>query len=224
MVEQPLVRPSWSRVAAVAAAGDLVHDVAGALHRIEAAEREVAGRAGRRRRHLVGDGLHQRQEHGFGDALRHFRRAARDGPRIARIEERALRPLDQQRLEGAGVERRIGEDVAHGEIDGRIGGRHHRVHRPAAGRRGAGEIEAQRLARLGDRQRDLQRLVDHAVGIDERLGAIHAVGNRGDVGAHQLRRAAADLGDRLRSPCRGRSDRSARSAAARPPSAPPPGP
>ena len=81
-------------VAAVAAAGDLVHDVAGALGRVEAAEREVAGGAGRRRRHLVGDRLHQRQEHGLGDALRHLRGAARDGARIVRIEERALGPLD----------------------------------------------------------------------------------------------------------------------------------
>ena len=90
-----------------------------------------------------------------------------------------------QRLERAGVERRVGEDVAHGEVDGRIGGRHHRVHRPAAGRRGAREIEAQRLAGLGDGERDPQRLVDDAVGIDERLGAIDAVGNGGDVRAHQ---------------------------------------
>ena len=105
-------------IAAVAAAGDLIHDVAGALRRIPAAEGEVAGRPRRRRRHLGGNRFHQRQEHGFGDALRHLSRAARHGPRVARIQESSLGPLDAERLERARVQRRVREDVAHGEIDG----------------------------------------------------------------------------------------------------------
>ena len=77
---------------------------------------------------------------------------------------------------------------------------------------------------LVDGERDRQRLVDDAVGIDEGLRAVDAVGNGGDVGAHQLGGAAADLGDR-------RDDRVVAVAVeqlgqplARRPSARPPGP
>ena len=52
------------------------------------------------------------------------------------------------------------------------------------------------LARLGDLHRDRQRLVDHAVGIDEGLALVDAVGDGRDLGAHLPRGAAADLGDR----------------------------
>ena len=51
----------------------------------------------------------------------------------------------------------------------------------------------QRVAGLGDGERDLQRLVHDAVGIDEGLGAVDAVGDGGDVRAHQLAPRAARI-------------------------------
>ncbi len=130
-VGQPVV----AGIAAIAAAGDLVHDVAGLLRRVEAAEREVAGRAGGRGGDLVRDRLHQRQEHRFRDALGDFRCAAGDRAGVLRVEEGALGLQDGQRLEGAGVDRHIREDVLDAEIDRRAGGGEDRVHRPLAGRR-----------------------------------------------------------------------------------------
>jgi N-methylhydantoinase B/oxoprolinase/acetone carboxylase alpha subunit len=50
---------------------------------------------------------------GVVDALRDLRRTAGDGPRIFRIEEGAFWALDDQRLEGAGAHRYVGENVAH---------------------------------------------------------------------------------------------------------------
>ncbi len=123
-------------VAAIAAAGDLVHDVAGLLRRVEAAQREVAGGAGGRRRHLVGNRLDEGEEHRLRDALGDLRRAARDRARVLRVEEGALGLEDRQRLEGAGIDRHVREDVLHAEIDRRAGGGEDRVHRPLAGRRG----------------------------------------------------------------------------------------
>ena len=78
-------------IAAIAAAGDLVHDIVAAARRVVAAEREIAAGAGRRRGHLVRQRLHHRREHRLGDALRHFGRAARYRARIFGVEEGAFR-------------------------------------------------------------------------------------------------------------------------------------
>ena len=184
-------------VAAVAAAGDLIHDVVAPTRRIMPAQREIAAGAGGRGRHLVRQRLHQRGEHGLGDALRHLRRAAGHGARVARVEERAFRALDDQRLERAGIDRHIWEDMAHGQIDGRQRGRQHAVHRAGAGFRGAGKIERQRPALLLDGERDGEGLVHHPIGIDEGFRAVGSVRYGGDLGAHLLGGAAAQLADRL---------------------------
>ena len=109
IVEQPFEMPSPSRAAAVAAARDHVHHVGAVLLRVEAADAEVAAGARRRAEQLVGDRLAERREHRLGDALAHLGGAARDRPRIVRVEERAFGLDDVQRLERAGVDRRLPE-------------------------------------------------------------------------------------------------------------------
>ena len=197
MVEQPLVRPSWRGIAAIAAAGDLVHDVVAAARRIVAAEREIAAGAGRRGRHLVRQRLHHRREHRLGDALRHLRRAARDRARIFRVEEGAFRPLDDQRLEGAGADRHVREDVAHGEIDRRQRGGEHAVHRPGAGRR-----LSRRSRRSAYRRPSRWRARSSAARRPRRRNRRRPSSGRcrrrmaRDMRAHLLGRAAAQFGDR----------------------------
>src|SRR5690606_38514228 len=63
-------------IAAIAAPGDLVHDVGAAACRVPAAEREISTGAGRRRRHALRDRLDQGGEDRLGDALGHLCRAA----------------------------------------------------------------------------------------------------------------------------------------------------
>ena len=124
-------------VAAVAAAGDLVHDVVAAALGVVAAEGEVAGGAGGGGGDAVGDGGDEGGEDGLGDALADFRGAAGDGAGVVGVEEGALDAGDVQGVEGAGGDRDLGEDVAHGEVDRGEGGGADRVHRAGAGRRGA---------------------------------------------------------------------------------------
>ena len=191
-----IAQPIMQDVAAITTTGNLIHHVSGVLDRIEPAEREIARRACRRCRDLVGDGLCQRKEHGFRDALGDFRRAAGHGPRIARIKKCSLRPHDLQWLEGAGIERRIGEDVAHGQIHSRICRRHHRVHRATARRRRTCEIKRKISVLLGDLQCDPERLVDHAIRVDERFRRVDAIGDTRDMGAHQRRRTQPHFSNR----------------------------
>ena len=62
----------------------------------------------------------------------------------------------------------------------------------------ARQIEVADRCRLGDRQPDRQRLVDHAVAVDQGLARVGAVRDLGDLGAHLLLGAGAQLGDRRR--------------------------
>ena len=200
-------QPVAAGIAAIAAAGNLVHDVVASARRIVAAEREIAAGAGRRGGDLVRQRLHERREHGLGDALRDLRRAAGNRARIVRVEEGAFRPPDDQRFERAGADRYIRKDVAHGEIDRRQRGRQHAVHRAGAGRAGAGKVEGQRVARLLDRQRDGERPVDHAVGIDESRRTVGAVRDARDIARASVRRRAAGVRRSPRRPFRRRSGR-----------------
>ena len=215
MVEQPLRESVAAQEAAVPAAGEEIHDVAAVALGIVAADAEIARGAGGRREQQVGDRVGQGCEHRLGDALAHLGGAARHRPRILGIEERALGLDDVQRLEGAGVDRHVGEDVLDGEIDRRLGGGDHAVHRPAAGRARARHVEGEVLALLGDLHPDGERLVDHAVAVDLRGALVDAVGNVGDLGAHLALGAVAHLGDRRPHDVARRSGRSAPSAAPR---------
>ena len=179
-------------ITAVAAAGDLIHHVAGVLVRVPPAERKIAGRTSWRRRHLVGDGLHQREEHRLGDPLGNFRRAAGHRTRVAGIKKGASYAGDRQRLEGASVDRNIREDVLHRQINGGQRCRQHGIHRPEAGRRRAVEIEMQRLTRFRDCERDAERFVDDAIGIDKGLGVVKPIGDGGNLGPHPASRTGAN--------------------------------
>jgi hypothetical protein len=86
--------------------------------------------------------------------------------------------------------------VAHGEIDGGERCREHAVHRADAGRAGFGKVEGERVALLFDGQRDGQRLVNDAIGIDKGLGSVDAVRDRRDMRPHLLGRAFSQLGNR----------------------------
>ncbi len=191
-VRQPVV----IGVAAIAAARKLVHHEIPAPRRVVPAQREIAAGAGRRRRHPVGQRLDQRGEDRLGDALADLGRAARDRARIARIEEGAADAPDLERLEGAGADRHLREDMPHRQVDRAERRRPHRVHRAPAGRARAREVEAQPGARALDRQPDRKRLVDHAVAVDPGHGLVAALGNLGDEGAHLLGGAGAQLADR----------------------------
>ena len=57
------------RIAAIAAARQLIHDVVLLLLRIVAAQSKIAAGAGRGRGHLIGNSLHERGEDSLGDAL-----------------------------------------------------------------------------------------------------------------------------------------------------------
>ena len=185
-------------IAAIAAAGDLVHDVVAAACRVVAAKREIAAGAGGSRRHLVRQRLYHGRENRLGDALRHFGGAARNGARIMRIEECSLGTNDLEGLESAGGDRHVGVDVAHGEIDGGQRRRQNRIHRPHAGLRRTAEIEGEFAVTSGHRKVDGQWLVDHAIAIDIGDRAVGALGDQPDIGAHLLGGAAAELGNRLR--------------------------
>src|SRR3712207_8674881 len=50
--------------------------------------------------------------------------AARDRARVAGVEEGALGARDDEGVEAAGVDRNVREDVADGEVDGRVRRRH----------------------------------------------------------------------------------------------------
>ena len=136
-------------VAAVAAAGDLVHDEVAAALGVVAAEREVAGGAGGGGGDAVGDGGDEGGEDGLGDALADLGGAAGDRAGVVGVEEGALDAGDDERLEGAGRDRDLGEDVAHREVDRGEGGGADRVHRAGAGRGGAGEVEDQAVFLAG---------------------------------------------------------------------------
>ncbi len=91
MVEQPLDSPSCLGIAAIAAARELVHDVV-------APARRDRGRRGAKLPLVPagaavtrsGSACDEGGEHRLGDALRHLGRAARDRPRILRVEKRAF--------------------------------------------------------------------------------------------------------------------------------------
>src|SRR5215470_13795680 len=80
--------------AAVAAPAEHVHDVVPLLQRVVAAEGEVAARPRRRREEVVRDGDAERGEDGLRDARADLGGAARHRPRVARVEERAVRVGD----------------------------------------------------------------------------------------------------------------------------------
>src|SRR5262249_58740111 len=88
---------------AVPAAREDVHDVVPLLQRIEAAQGQVAAGAGGGGEEIVGNGARQRDEDALVDARADLGGAARDGPRVARVEERPVRVGDLERLEAAGV-------------------------------------------------------------------------------------------------------------------------
>ena len=186
------------RAAAVAAAGKKIHHVGAVARRVVAADRQVARGAGRRGEELGRNRLRQCVEHGFRNSLGYLSGATRHGARIACVKKGALRIDDAQRLEGAGADRHFGEHMLHREIDGAARRGDHGIHRPAARRRGAGEVEFQ-VAGRGARHlhADVQRLVHHAVGIHDGVAVIAAFRNAGNLRAHLLRGAAAQFGDRF---------------------------
>ena len=106
-----------------------------------------------------------------------------------------------KRLERAGADRYIGEDVAHCEVDRRQRGRQHAVHRARAGRAGAGKVEAQRVADLLDRQRNGERPVDHPVGIDDCRRSPGAVRHARNMRPHLFRGTPPEFGDGLDDGC-----------------------
>ena len=82
----------------------------------------------------VGQGGDEGGEDRLGDALADLGGAAGDRARVAGVEEGAFDAGDAQRLEGAGGDRHLGEDVAHREVDRGEGGGADRVHRAGARR------------------------------------------------------------------------------------------
>ena len=192
-VGEPVAR----RRAAVAAAGEEIHHVVTRPRGVGPAHGEVAGGAGGRGEEAIRYRLGERVEHGLGDALAHLRRAARDRARVLGVEEGPLGLRYVQRLEHAGVDRHIGEDVADREIDRGLGGRRDAVHRPRAGRAGARHVEVELGAVDADAHVDGERLVHHAVGIDLGKAPIAAVRNGLDLGPRLPRRALAHLADHV---------------------------
>ena len=100
------------------------------------------------------------------------------------MEEGAPGLGDVQRLEHAGVDRHVGEDVADREVNRGLGGRRHAVHRPQAGRAGVRHVEIKFGAVHAHPHVDGERLVHHAVGIDRGEAAIAAVRDGLDLGPH----------------------------------------
>ena len=189
--------PVALRRAAVAAAGEEIHHVVTRLRGVGAAHGEVAGGAGRRGEEPIRDRLDECIEYGFRDPLAHLRRAARDRARVLGVEEGPLGLRYVQRLEHAGVDRHVGEDMADREIDRGLGGRRHAVHRPGAGRAGVRHVEVELGAVDADAHVDGERLVHHAVGIDLGKAPIAAVRNGLDLGPRLPRRALAHLADHV---------------------------
>ena len=196
--------------AAIAAAGEEVHDIAAAAIRVPAAEREIAARAGRACKHALRHRLTHRPEHGLHDALGDLGRAAGDRAGILSIEERPLGNRNSQRREATGIDRDFGKDVLHRDIDRGLGRCPHAVHRTAAGRARAREVERDVAARDRHLERDRQRLIHHAVAVDIAGEAVHAVRDALDAGAHLALGAGLQLPDPLHRPSPDRNGRGAR--------------
>src|SRR5579883_975662 len=182
--------------AAIAAAADEIHDIVAPALGIVAAQREIAAGAGGRGEEPVGDRLGKRRKDRLGNALAHLRRAARDRARIFGIEKGALGFGDVERLESAGIDRHLREDMLDRKIDRRFRRGDDAVHRALAGRARPAQIEMEIAPLLADDNRDPERLVLDAVAVDKGLALIGAVGDLGDLGAHLLGGAPAQLGDR----------------------------
>ena len=83
-----------------------------------------------------------------------------------RIKEGAFDAGHRQRLKRPGADRHIGEDMPHRQIDRRIGRCPNRIHRPHAGRAGAGEVKDNIRPHPPYRQRDGQGFIYHPVTVD----------------------------------------------------------
>ena len=102
-----------------------------------------------------------------------------------------------QRIEDAGIHRHVGEDVLDGEVDRGPRGRDDAVHRPAARRARFRQVEGEVLPCLRDAQADAERCVVDAVGIDEGLALVDAVGDLRDFGPHLPGGTGPELGNHL---------------------------
>ena len=181
-------------MAAVAAAEKAEHHparavlaVAGQRQGVDGAIGAGVGQARRRQREGAVD-IVDHPQNGLGVAADRFRRAHR--------QQGVVGNHDGHRLEDAGVGRHIGEDMFNRHIDRGDGGGPRDIDRPGAGRRGARKVEGQAVAGDGQVEGDFQRRVDDAVIVEEILDAVGAVGQVGDMGAHQLAGAGLELAKR----------------------------
>mgnify|MGYP003693990915 CR=1 FL=1 len=121
------------------------------------------------REEVVGDGLGERREHGFGDARADLGGAAGDGARVARVQERPVRIGDVQRLEASRIDRHVREHVLDGQVHRGLRRRDHAVERTAAWRARLGEVEVEVRPLLPEPEPDGERIGVDAVGVDEGL-------------------------------------------------------
>ena len=117
----------------------------------------------------------------------------RTGP--GRVEQRSGRQGDLDRRQAARVGGHVGEEVLEGHVAGGPGGDRGDVDRPGHRRRGAGEVHGHVLAPHPQLQADRHRGVVGAVVVQEVLGRVGPVGQRGDAGPHQPGRPVGQLGE-----------------------------
>ena len=165
--------------------------------RAHAGLRHRPERRARARHHALGDHLVERAEHDHRHVVAGVRAAHHRGGE-PRVQEAALRRLDPHRPVHALVVRQGGQErAAHGVGRHRVGVGEHAVDGARLGRGRARVVGHDLVARHGESDPELVRLVD-PVGA-ERV-AVRAVGHGADGRAHRALRAAEQLAGQVGEP------------------------
>ena len=130
-------------------------------------------------------------------ALADLRSATGDRPGILRVQEGAHRDRHPQWLKRPGIDRDLGEDVLHCEVDCGFGRRDDAVHRSSTGRAGPGQVEFEVVPDFAYGESNLQRFVDHPVRVHDRRAVVFAGGDGCYPGSHLLGGARLKNTDRL---------------------------
>src|SRR6266852_8688200 len=107
--------------AAVSATGEIIHHVAFAGFRVEAADTHVAACPSRRGKKPIRNCRDKGVKDRLGYSLAYFRRTTRNRTWIFGIQERSVGLPDPERLENSGVHRNVRKYVLHRQIDRRAG-------------------------------------------------------------------------------------------------------